>query len=86
MVGQISTVVDLYSTSRDVAKLWGNAGIPRQGYLFELHRTTKARFQFALRYEASMRKEALASKLTNGDSKSFWKLIKMCPYIVLLRE
>ena len=25
---------ELYSTFRDVAKLWGNAGKPRQGYLF----------------------------------------------------
>ena len=68
-------VAELYSTSRDVAKLWGNAGKPRQGYLFELHRTSKARFKFALRYikrnEASLRKESLASKLADGDSKGF---------------
>ena len=44
-------VAELYSTSRDVAKLWGNAGKPGQGYLFELHRTSKARFKFALRYK-----------------------------------
>ena len=73
-------VAELYSTSRDVAKLWGNAGKPRQGYLFELHRTSKARFEFALRYikrnEASLRKESLASKLADGDSKGFWELIK----------
>ena len=73
-------VAELYSTSRDVAKLWGNAGKPRQGYLFELHRTSKARFKFALRYikrnEASLRKESLASKLADGDSKGFWKQIK----------
>ena len=43
-------VAELYSTSRDVAKLWGNAGKPRQGYLFELHHISKARFKFALRY------------------------------------
>ena len=29
-------VAELHSTSRDVAKLWGNACKPRQGYLFEL--------------------------------------------------
>ena len=60
--------------------MWGNAGKPRQGYLFELRRTSKARFKFALRYiksnEASLRKESLASKLVDGDSKGFWKLIK----------
>ena len=58
-------VAELYSTFRDVAKLWRNAGKPRQGYLFELRRTSKARFKFALRYikrnEASLRKESLAS-------------------------
>ena len=73
-------VAELYSTSRNVAKLWGNAGKPRQGYLFELHRTSKARFKYALRYikrsEASLRKESLANKMTDGDSKGFWKLIK----------
>ena len=78
--GWSDDVAELYSTSRDVAKLWGNAGKPRQGYLFELHRTSKARFKFALRYikrnEASLRKESLASKLADGDSKGFWKLIK----------
>ena len=37
-------VAELYSTSRDVAKLWGNAGKPRQGYVFELHRTSKASY------------------------------------------
>ena len=74
-------VAELYSTFRDVVKLWGNAGKPRQGYLFELRRTSKARFKFALRYikrnEASLRKELLASKLADGDSKGFWKLIKV---------
>ena len=68
-------VAELYSTTRDVAKLWGNAGKPRQGYLFELHRTSKARFKFSLRYikrnKASLRKESLASKLADGDSKGF---------------
>ena len=63
-------VAELYSTSRDVAKLWGNACKPRQGYLFELHRISKARFKL------NLRKESLASKLANGDSKGFWKLIK----------
>ena len=70
-------VAKLNSTSRDVAKLWGNAGKPRQGYLFELHRISKARFKFALRHnEASLRKDSLASKLADGDSKGFWRLIK----------
>ena len=57
--GWSDCVAQLYSTSRNVAKLLGNAGKPRQGYLFELHRTSKARFKFALRYikrnEASLR-------------------------------
>ena len=43
-------VAELYSTSRDIAKLWGNADKPRQCYLFELHRISKARFKFAVRY------------------------------------
>ena len=66
----VGHVAELYSTSRDVAKLWGNACKPRQGYLFELHRISKARFKL------NLRKESLASKLANGDSKGFWKLIK----------
>ena len=48
--------------------------------LFELHRTSKARFEYAIRYikrnEASLRKESLANKMADGDSKGLWKLIR----------
>ena len=37
---------------------------------YTVHRISKARFKL------NLRKESLASKLANGDSKGFWKLIK----------
>ena len=74
-------VDDLYKASRDAFSLWRDAGQPRQGPLHELHKKTKARFKYALRFitknEKQLRKEALAKKLTDLNPNAFWKEIKL---------
>ena len=57
-------------------------GQPPQGPLHELHKKTKARFKYALRFitknEKQLRKEALAKKLTDLNPNAFcWKEIKL---------
>ena len=73
-------VAELYNAHKDVARLWCNAGKPRNGDLFELRRVSKARYKYALRFikrnEADMRKESLGNKLADSDSREFWKEIK----------
>ena len=74
-------VDDLYKASRDALSLWRDAGQSRQGPLHELHKKTKARFKYALRFitknEKQLRKEALAKKLTDLNPNAFWKEIKL---------
>ena len=57
-----------------------NCGAMRVSREKATYLNSKARFKFSLRYikrnEASLRKESLASKLADGDSKGFWKQIK----------
>ena len=78
--GSSDYVAELYNAHKDVARLWCNAGKPRNGDLFELRRVSKARYKYALRFikrnEADMRKESLGNKLADSDSRDFWKEIK----------
>ena len=49
--------------------------------MHELHKKTKARFKYALRFitknEKQLRKEASAKKLTDLNPNAFWKEIKL---------
>ena len=60
--------------------VWCNAGKPRNGYLFQLRRVSKASYKYAPRFikrnEGDMRKESLGDKLADSDSRDFWKDIK----------
>ena len=73
-------VSDLYKASREMYLQWASAGKPRQGPLFNIYRTSKAKFKYALRYvkrhEAQMRKESLANKLSDMTPQAFWKEVK----------
>lgn len=73
-------VSSIYAESREIWKLWKDAGKPRQGQIFELHKSTKAKFKYALRTikqnENSLRKESLAKKLSTLDFNCFWKEIR----------
>lgn len=71
---------ELYVASRDSYRSWCDAGKPRQGPIFDLHKSAKARFKYARRFiknhESQLRRESLAKKLYDLDPKSFWKEIK----------
>ena len=74
-------VKDLYDKSRQSYSLWNGAGKPRSGPIFELHKRNKVQCKRAIRFiknhEQSLRKEALAQKLSDRDPKSFWKEVKL---------
>ena len=78
--GWADYVSDLYKESRDIGKMWCNAGKPRQGQIFELYRQSKSRCKYAIRYikrhENSLRKESLARKLVDKNPMEFWKEVK----------
>ena len=78
--GWSAYVAELYNAHKDVARLWCNAGKPRNGDVFELRRVSKTRYKYALRFikrnEADIRKESLRNKLADSDSRDFWKEIK----------
>ena len=78
--GWADHVQDLYEASRSVFALWRDAGKPRQGYLFDLHKRAKARFKNARRFikrnENALRRDSLAKKLYDLDPKVFWKEVK----------
>ena len=78
--GWADYVSDLYKDSRDMGKMWCNAGKPRQGQIFELYRQSKSRCKYAIRYikrhENSLRKESLARKLVDKNPIEFWKEVK----------
>ena len=58
--GWADYVSDVYKDSRDIGKMWRNAGKPRQGQIFELYRDSKSICKYAIRYikrhENSLRK------------------------------
>lgn len=74
-------VSDLYKASKDTLRLWREAGKPRQGHIYELHRQTKARCKYAIRFikknENTLRRESLAKNLASHNVKSFWKEVKL---------
>ena len=72
-------VADLYEASRETRLLWLSNGKPRHGPIFEIHNKTKLCVKYAIRYikrnENLLRREALAKKLSNGNTDEFWKEI-----------
>ena len=72
---------DLYSMSRDLYFIWKDSGSPRQGELFNMKNSAKARFKGAMRFircnEDALRKDSLAQKLLCKNDKAFWKEIKL---------
>ena len=72
-------VAKLHHSAREAFKLWRCNGKPRYGYMFDLMKTTRMRFKYALRElkhnENSLRRDALASKMI-ANPRSFWKNVK----------
>ena len=69
-------VADIYKYSCEVRRIWIDNGKPRQGPLFHEFARSKAKFKYTLRYisnnEDLLRKESLAKKLAQSNSKDFW--------------
>ena len=78
--GWTDHVADLYDASREARSLWLSHGKPRQGPIYDLHLKSKMNVKYAIRYvkkhEAQLRKDSLAKKLSNCNSKEFWKEIQ----------
>ena len=74
-------VDELHVLARDAFLEWKHSGGPRQGYLFDMMKATRARFKYALRFikrnESMMRADSLAMKLANNNDQEFWKEVKM---------
>lgn len=73
-------VEELHVEARNAFKKWAESGKSRHGPLFEIKKSTNARFKCALRYikrnENIMRSDSLAWKLQNNNVNDFWKEIK----------
>ena len=75
--GWNDVVKESHEQARDAFLLWHSNGKPRFGPLFELMRTTRARFKYALRQckkeEKCHRANSLARHLGDKDYKQFWR-------------
>ena len=73
-------VADLYKYTREIRQMWLESGASRQGPLFNELTRSKARFKYAKRYidrnEDLLRKESLAKKHSQSNSKDFWLEVK----------
>ena len=67
---------DLYKYTREIRQMWLENGAPRQGSLFSELNRSKARFKYAKRFidrnENALRKESIAKKHAESNSKNFW--------------
>ena len=73
-------VKDYHAIARDAFLLWRDSGSPRQGPIFDLMRTSRAKFKYVFKIcknsESQMRANALADNLCNNNNKQFWKRVQ----------
>ena len=71
---------EAHSIAREAFLQWAYAGKPRQGYLFDSMKQSRARFKLCLRQcrfqEKEKSRDSLAKNLLGKDSKTFWKEVK----------
>ena len=69
-------VSDIYKHTRELRRMWLERGASRQGPLFNELKISKARFKYAKRFiernEDLLRKESIAKKHAEANSKQFW--------------
>ena len=72
-------VSDIYKYSPETRRMWLENGKPRQGPYFREFSKSKAKFKYALRFisrnENVLRKESLAQKFSQSNSRDFWSEI-----------
>ena len=73
-------VKDLYELSREMFLIWKSSGMPKDGPIYDAHIKAKLRCKHAIRFikrhENELRRQSLATKLADLDTKEFWKEIK----------
>lgn len=78
--GWTDFVQDLHKCAREFFVMWCDAGKPKQGQIFKLMLTTKARFKYSLRFikqhENRLQSESLANSMSNENPEIFWKEVK----------
>ena len=72
-------VSDLHTDARRCFHMWRNAGKPRNSYIFEDMKVSRARFKYALHFvkqnEGNLRKESFAQKMSLHKPTESWKEI-----------
>lgn len=78
--GWNTVVADVHAKAREAFILWNANSKPKQGPIWELMRTSRAEFKYALRQcrqqESIHKTNALANSLLKKDTKQFWKHVK----------
>ena len=71
---------DAHNKARNAFLIWRENGSPKQGALWEMMRTTRAQFKYALRHsrihENTIKANQIADSLLKKDTNQFWKHIK----------
>jgi len=71
---------EAHEQAREAFLMWQSNNKPRQGYIFNLMKTTRASFKYALRFcrsvENRSKADALAKEFLLKDPKVFWKHVK----------
>lgn len=74
-------VREWHNAARNSFLLWVDARKPRSGPVYDLMRSCRSRFKYALRhckrYEESHRADAMAKSVMNKDFEKFWKDVKV---------
>ena len=72
---------ELHEAARNCFLMWRDAGKPMQGPVFDMMKSSRARFKYSMRYlkqhESQLRKDALANKLLQGKPEEFWKDVRL---------
>ena len=71
---------DLHTAAREYFVMWVDADKPKNGSVFDLIKSPRVRFKYAIRFikkhESQLRKDSLAKKLSQSKPKHFWKEIR----------
>ena len=71
---------DYYDSAREFFVLWCDFGKPRQGPIYEMMKSSRARskraIRFIKRHQEDLRSESLARNLSSGNPNKFWSEIK----------
>ena len=71
---------DLHTAARECFVMWVDADQPKSGPVFDLMKSSRARFRYAIRFiknhENQLRMDSLAKELSQSKPEDFWKEIR----------